>query len=156
MTKPALDSLLLHFCLVRTRYFLHTLSLFLFCHCSRTIDTIFTQLFLKQLLRIIALNVFLHKEKSVGWNTLVGIYIFHLLMMQATLKTMNKETQQLFKKLCCLPYCVSCFNSFITTIFISTLCQLITNKWHNNVISNKQYQMNLYSYVHALEWICTL
>ena len=121
MTKPALDSLQLQFCLVRTRYILP-----LFCHCSRTIDPIVTLLFSSQLLGLSALCVFLQKEKSVGWNTLASNYIFHLCMTQAKLKTMNKETHQLFKKFCCLPDHV--FPASIGTMHIYFYFVLPNNK----------------------------
>ena len=80
------------------------LSSLLFCHCSRTIHLVVPLLYSSQLLRISALNVFLQKEKIAGWNTLARKYIFHLHMIQAKLKTINKETRQLFRKFCCLPY----------------------------------------------------
>ena len=91
MTKSALDSLLLHFCLVRIRYIFLRVSLFLFYHCSRTIDCIVPLLFLTQLLRLSVLNVFLHNEKSVGWNSLGRNYIFHLCMTQGRLKKTNEQ-----------------------------------------------------------------
>ena len=80
------------------------LNSLLFCHCSRTIHLVVPLLYSSQLLRISALNVFLQKEKIAGWNTLARKYIFHLHMIQAKLKTINKETQQLFRMFCCLPY----------------------------------------------------
>ena len=79
------------------------LTSLLFCNCSRTIDLVVSLLYSSQLLRISALNVFLHK-KNAGWNTLARKYIFHLHMIQVKLKTMNKETQQLFQKFYCRLY----------------------------------------------------
>ena len=64
MTKPALDSVLLHFFLTRTRYIFLSLSLLLFCHCSRKIYPIVLLLFSTQLLRFNALTMFLNKEKK--------------------------------------------------------------------------------------------
>ena len=64
MTKPALDSVLLHFFLARTRHIFLSLSLLLFCHCSRKIYPIVPLLFSTQLLRFNALTMFLNKEKK--------------------------------------------------------------------------------------------
>ena len=120
--KPAVDLLLLHFCLVRIRNILVRLGLFLFCDCSRTIDSIVSLLFSAQMLS--TLNEFLHKEKCVGWYTLARNYILHLRMTQAKLKTMNKKTRQIFKKFCCLPYHVlpTLVGAIHIYIFVSTLC----------------------------------
>ena len=122
ITKPALVSLLLQFCLVRTRYIMLRLSSLLFCHCSRTIDPIVPLLFSSQLFGLSVFCVFWQKEKSVGWNTLARIYIFHLYMTQAKLKTMKKETHQLFKKFCCLPCHVFPVSIGAMLIYLFLLC----------------------------------
>ena len=62
MTKPTLDSLLLHFCLVRTKNILRRLISLLFFHCSRTIDPIAPLLLSTLLLRLSVLNVVLQKK----------------------------------------------------------------------------------------------
>ena len=122
MTKPTLDSLLLNFCLVRTTNILLRLSSLLPSHCSRTIDLIAPLLFPTLLLRLSVLNVVLNKEKRVGWNTLARNYIFHLRMTQAELKNTNKETHQLFKKFCYLPYHVLPVSIDTMHIYLFLLC----------------------------------
>ena len=122
MTKPALDSLLLKFCLVRTRYILLRLSSLLFCYCSRTVDPIVLLLLSSQLLGLSALCVFLQKERRVSWNTLARNYIFHLCMAPAKLKTLNRETHQLFKRFCCLPYHVFPASIDAMHIYLFLLC----------------------------------
>ena len=56
MTKPALDLLMLDFCLVRTKYNFLSVSPFLFYHCSKATVLL---LFPTQMLRLSVLNVFL-------------------------------------------------------------------------------------------------
>ena len=65
--KVGLDSLLLDFCLVRTKYLFLTVSPFLFYHCPK--ETVLL-LFPTQISRLSVLNMFLHIEKSVGWSSM--------------------------------------------------------------------------------------
>ena len=119
---PALNSLLLHFCLVRVRYIFLRLSLFLFCHCSRTLDSIVPLLLSAQMLRLSLLNVFLHKEKNVGWNTLARNYILHLCMTQAKSKTMNKKLTRFPRSSVTYLSCASCFSWCNAYIYLFLLC----------------------------------
>ena len=143
MTKPALDSMLLQFCLVRTRYILLRLSSLLFCYCSRTIGPIVALFFSGQLLGLSALCVFLQEEKRVGWNTLARKYIFHLCMTQGKLKILNKETNQLFKKFCCLPYHVfpASIGAIYTYLFLPWVVVLRAS-WHTSRPKPKKTKNN--------------
>ena len=144
MTNPVLDLLLLHFCLVRTRYFLLRLSPLLFCHYSKTIDPIVSLLISAQLLKLSALNVLLQKEKRCRLKHF-GKKL-HLPPSHDTSKFKDNEQRNspAFEEvLLSTISSVSCFNWWNVYIFISTLCHLITNKRQKNVISYKQYQMNI-------------
>ena len=111
MTKPALDSVLLHFFLARTRHIFLSLSLLLFCHCSRKIYPIVPLLFSTQLLRFNALTMFLNKEKKCKLKHL-GKKL-HLSPPYDTnkIKVYEQRNSPAFQKaLLSTISCISCFN----------------------------------------------
>ena len=120
--KSALDSMLLRFCFVRVRYIFLRLNLFLFFHCSRAINSIVPLLFSAQMLRLIVLNVFLHKikcrKKHFGKK-------LHTPLLYDTFKVKNyeqKNSPDFQEVLLSTISCASCFSWCNTYIYLFLRC----------------------------------
>ena len=118
MTKPALDSLLYHFCLVKTRNILLRLSSFL----DPTVDPIVPLLFSIQLLRLSALN-FSYRKKKCRLKHLGKKLHLPSLHDTSKIKDYEQRNSTAFQEvLLSTISCGTCFNWCNACILISTFC----------------------------------